>query len=303
MDVTHFGQAVDTYVRPGTPPVAVRLLDSADEIPDRARMPLRDFGVKMPLCQGMALARRHGLVMAMGKDDMLCPLGAVAMGLLSAGEGFLDGRFGIPYWASSQEATAGLAQGMARLEYGRHTHVVVAPLERTAFEPQVLVVYGDPAQVGRMIQAVVYVTGQPCGVAQHRRHRVCGTDREDIAHQPVPGCHCGCRRTRTRTDAGSRDVTGPAGQHCGGVCRRLAGNSQAWRQVSNQVVSHIRCVYATQLRAADRVSQGRLSVARQLPAHGEVPAIDFPCCPRDCRTCRSVTNRACEQAPASACGT
>ena len=161
MDLTHFGQAVDTYVRPGTPPVAVRLLDSADEIPERARMPLRDFGVKMPLCQGMALARRHGLVMAMGKDDMLCPLGAVAMGLLSAGEGFLDGRFGIPYWASSQEATAGLAQGMARLEYGRHTHVVVAPLERTAFEPQVLVVYGDPAQVGRMIQAVVYVTGQP----------------------------------------------------------------------------------------------------------------------------------------------
>ena len=161
MDLAGFGQAVNTYVRLETSPVAVRLLDSADEIPERTRMPMRDFGVKMPLCQGTALARRHGIVVAMGQEDMLCPLGSAAVGFVPGKEGFLDGRFDVPYWTSSQEATGNLLKGMARLEHGRHKYVLMAPLERASFEPHVVVMYGNPAQVARMIQAVVYVTGEP----------------------------------------------------------------------------------------------------------------------------------------------
>jgi uncharacterized protein (DUF169 family) len=161
MDLAMLGKALETYVRIETSPVAVKVLTTADDIPERSRMPLRDFGVTMPFCQGVALARRHGLVVAMGRDDMLCPLGAVATGLLPAKEGFLDGRFGTPFWAADQEAVARFAQYIPRLEYGRYTHVVMAPIERTAFEPDVIVVYGNPAQVGRMVQAAVHVTGQP----------------------------------------------------------------------------------------------------------------------------------------------
>ena len=122
---------------------------------------MRDFKVKMPLCQGTALARRHGVVMAMGQEDMLCPLGSAAVGFVPGKEGFLDGRFEVPYWTSSREATAHLLKGMARLEYGRHKYVLAAPLERTSFEPHVVVMYANPAQVARMIQAIVYVTGEP----------------------------------------------------------------------------------------------------------------------------------------------
>jgi uncharacterized protein (DUF169 family) len=161
MDLIRFAKALETYVRTATPPVAVRLLESAGEIPERAKMPVRDFGVTMPLCQGMALARRHEMVVAMGADDMLCPLGAVATGLLPAKEGFLDGRFGIPYWVPDKESAARLLQGMARLDYGKYAYIVMAPLERTAFEPDVVVMYGNPAQIGRMIQTAVYVTGEP----------------------------------------------------------------------------------------------------------------------------------------------
>ena len=115
----------------------------------------------MPLCQGLALARRHGMVIAMSKEDMLCPIGAVTLGLLPAKPKYLDGSFGIPYWVPTQEMAAGLASGMARLEAGRYSHVIAAPIERAAFEPDVIVVYGNPAQIGRLIQAAVYVTGEP----------------------------------------------------------------------------------------------------------------------------------------------
>ena len=161
MDLAGFRQAVDTYVRLGTPPVAILMLDSEEEIPERTRMPMRDFGVKMPLCQGTALARRAGIVVAMGQADMLCPIGSVAVGFVPAKEGFLDGRFGIPYWFSNQEVTANMLKAMARLEYGRHQYVVAAPIERAAFEPHVVVMYGDPAQIARLIQAATYATGEP----------------------------------------------------------------------------------------------------------------------------------------------
>jgi len=160
MDLARLGQAVETYVRLGTPPVAIRMLDSAEEMPERTRMPMRDFGVKMPLCQGTALARRNGVVVAMSQEDMLCPIGSVAVGFVPAKKGFLDGRFDIPYWFSSQEVTANMLQGMAHLEHGRHKYIVAAPIERATFEPHVVVMYGDPAQVARMIQAVAYVTGE-----------------------------------------------------------------------------------------------------------------------------------------------
>lgn len=161
MDLERVGQSIASYARTDTPAVAVKMLNQDEPTPDRAKMPVRDFGVKMPLCQGMALSRRHGLVMVMGIDDMLCPLGAVTTGLLPAKEGFLDGRFGIPYWVADTDAMVQLAHQVPRVQEGRFTRVVSAPLERTSFAPDVLVIYGNPAQIGRMVQAAVHVTGKP----------------------------------------------------------------------------------------------------------------------------------------------
>ncbi len=161
MDVALFQQSLQTYVRPITSPVAIKLVTSPDEIPEKARTPKRDFGVTMPVCQGLALARRHGLIIAMGKDDMLCPLGAVALGFLPAKRKFLDGTFGIPFWVPNHEVAANLIHGMARFEENQYSNIVAAPLERAAFEPDVIVIYGNPAQMTRLVQAAVYVTGEP----------------------------------------------------------------------------------------------------------------------------------------------
>ena len=161
MELKEISQALDSYVRPATFPVAIKMVESPGEIPERARMPKRDMATPMPVCQGMALARRYGWVMAMGNEDMLCPSGALALGFLPVRPKFLDGSFDIPFWASSQDVRAKLAQGLALLEPGKYTHLVAAPLHRADFEPQVIVVCGNPAQISRLIQATVYGTGEP----------------------------------------------------------------------------------------------------------------------------------------------
>ena len=161
MELERINEALNYYLRPETFPVAVRMVDSASEISEKARMPKRDLGVTMPVCQGVALARRLGWLMAMGKEDMLCPLGALTLGLVPAKEKFLDGSFDVPFWVESQEARAKMNQSLPRLEHGRHTHVVVAPLHRADFDPHVVVVYGNPAQISRLIQSAVSMTGEP----------------------------------------------------------------------------------------------------------------------------------------------
>jgi len=161
LELKQIGQALDSYVRPGTFPVAIKMAGSPGEIPEKARMPKRDLATPMPVCQGIALARRYGWVLAMGHEDMLCPLGALALGFLPVKPKFLDGSFNIPFWASSQDVRAKLAQGLPRLEPGKYTHLVAAPLHRADFEAQVIVVYGNPAQIARLVQAIVYGTGEP----------------------------------------------------------------------------------------------------------------------------------------------
>jgi uncharacterized protein (DUF169 family) len=161
LGLQRISQALDSYVRPGTFPVAVRMLSSAGEIPEKARMPKRDLGMAMAVCQIIGLARRYGWSMGMGEADMLCPLGALTLGFLPAKFKFLDGTFNAPFYEKNQDVRAKIARGLPRLEQGKYTHLVAAPLQRADFEPQVIIVYGNPAQIARLIQAAAYGTGEP----------------------------------------------------------------------------------------------------------------------------------------------
>jgi len=161
MELQSISQALDSYIRPQTFPVAVKMIRSPDEIPEKARMPKRDLGKPMAVCQGIALARRHGWVIAMGEEDMLCPIGALTLGFLQARSKWTDGSFIIPFWVKDQTVRARMAQAIPQLEVGKYSHIVAAPLNRASFAPDVIVVYGDPAQVARLIQAATYSTGEP----------------------------------------------------------------------------------------------------------------------------------------------
>jgi len=161
MELQKINEALNSYIRPQTFPVAAKMVGSVNDIPGKAKMPKRDLGIAMPVCQGVALARRYGWLMAMGKEDMLCPLGALTLGFLPAKEKFLDGSFNFPFWVKSQDARAKISRNLPRFEYGKYTHLVVAPLHRADFEPQVIIIYGNPAQISRLIQAATHETGKP----------------------------------------------------------------------------------------------------------------------------------------------
>jgi uncharacterized protein (DUF169 family) len=162
VDIKQVDEVLTSYIRPQTFPVAIKMAKSANEVPLKARRPKRDLGCPMPVCQVITIARRYGWIMAMGKEDMWCPLAAIGLGFAPAKAKFLDGSFSIPVWgAEDRETRTKLVQALPRFDYGKYSYIVATPLSRTDFEPQVIVIYGNPAQIVRLGQSAILAKGSP----------------------------------------------------------------------------------------------------------------------------------------------
>ena len=79
-------------MRPGTFPVAVRMVKAGEELPARARQPLKELKIKLATCQAIAMARRYGHALTVGDEDLSCPLTAVVFGFRQPTEFFMEGR-------------------------------------------------------------------------------------------------------------------------------------------------------------------------------------------------------------------
>ena len=136
MDLKVVNEALNLYIRPQTFPVAYKLVPSDNELPERVKMPIRDLGHPITLCQGTALTRRYGWTMALGKEDQCCVGGAQTMGFVS-------------------EAVSGPVGAGRRHEPGKYKYHVTAALERASFEPDVIAIYGNTAQIMRLVQSAI----------------------------------------------------------------------------------------------------------------------------------------------------
>ena len=79
-DPKSFEQAIQTYIKPSTLPLAIKLLTSKDEIPEKTRRPQKDFKKRFAICQTVGMSRRMGWAFALGKEDVSCPLSQVSLG-------------------------------------------------------------------------------------------------------------------------------------------------------------------------------------------------------------------------------
>jgi len=142
MDLKSVNDALNNYVRPQTFPLALKLCQSQDDLPEKVRIPLRDMGYPVTLCQAIGLARRFGWTMAVGKEDQCCYGGAATMGFLAEPPRGEDSPF-------PEEK---------QLETGKYSHLLAATLDRADFEPDVVLIYGNSAQIMRLAQSASRLT-------------------------------------------------------------------------------------------------------------------------------------------------
>lgn len=152
-------EALSRYVRPDTFPLAIRMLKPGEPIPEGVKVPSKTMGEQWIVCQSIGVARRYGWGIAVGRDDVICPLAAIAFGFRKPNEEYLKGFVSVGMYCKDEPAASNLEANTWRFEPGAYDYVCVAPLNRATFEPHVVAVYGNSAQVMRLVHASLYKRG------------------------------------------------------------------------------------------------------------------------------------------------
>jgi MtaA/CmuA family methyltransferase len=159
IDVKTADRELQTYIRPQTFPVAIRMLRPGEPIPDRAKRPARDFKKLSMNCQVIDMARRYGWTIALTREDHICSLGIAALGFERPNQFFASGTLCEGMYTETKEAGQRSEAAVDRFAPGEYYALLVAPLDRTAFEPHLVCIYANPAQVMRLTQAALWKRG------------------------------------------------------------------------------------------------------------------------------------------------
>ena len=164
-----YGEELERRLRLKTFPLALKLLQKKEDIPEGAKRPLKDFGHHFSLCQTFQMSRRGGNIMAMLKEDHWCFEPVVGYGLGEPPDYFMEGYNRYPKDVATREAGRHYAEEFPRLEAGKYIGIASAPLKVTNFEPDVVMIYCDSAQLGLLLLGREYQEGHnlKCFISGH----------------------------------------------------------------------------------------------------------------------------------------
>ncbi len=152
-------EALGRYVRPDTVPLAIRMIRPGEALPEGVKVPSKSMGEKWIVCQAVGVARRYGWGIAVGKEDVICPISAIAFGFYKPNEEYLKGSAALGMYCKDEAAASNMEAQSWRFEPGTYEYLCVMPLNRATFEPHVVSMYGNSAQVLRLVHASLYKRG------------------------------------------------------------------------------------------------------------------------------------------------
>lgn len=185
----HLFTALEKYCRLTTKPVGIKLAGEGEGPPEKIKYPVNDLGHPMAVCQGMTLARTFGWTMAFRSSDHACPLPRVFMGHIDP-DRMLAGTIA-PFYQADPECMKKMEASYPRWPRGRYLEIWLSPLDRCVFEPDLVVAYGNPAQILTLIQASNF--GKGPGIRSQSSGRygcatwIAGVLQEDECTYMVPG--------------------------------------------------------------------------------------------------------------------
>ena len=152
-----YGEELERLLLLRTSPIAVKMLEREEDIPEGAIRPKRDRGEHLAQCQAFALTRRRGETIAMLKEDNWCWAPLIGYGLVEP----LDENTISPliYIVENMEAAKKVAKNFPRFEYGKYIGILSAPLKTASFKPDLVLIYSNTAQLRSMLLAIKYKEG------------------------------------------------------------------------------------------------------------------------------------------------
>jgi len=161
LNFKEMAEFIGNDLRLKTFPIAVKFLKSKNEFPDKTRQPSVALRKRVTICQGVTMARVYGWTVGLTKEDLICVPAMIAFGFSGAQEPAktLATLFCQVEFARDEEQALNEAESIIRLENNEYEAILLAPLQKVSCEPDTVAIYGNPAQVMRMIQAWTFKKG------------------------------------------------------------------------------------------------------------------------------------------------
>ena len=135
IEFNRYGEDLERILLLRTSPMAVKMLEKEEDIPEGAIRPKKDRGYHLAQCQAFALSRRQKETVAMLKEDNWCFAPLIAYGLVDKPDNPRIERF----------------TSFPTFEKGKYIGIVSAPLRTANFEPDVVIIYSNTAQLRNML--------------------------------------------------------------------------------------------------------------------------------------------------------
>jgi uncharacterized protein (DUF169 family) len=162
VDYAQISEAVRDAARLKTLPLSVKYMKSHENFPEKTRRPAKDLGKRVTICQAVSMARIYGWTIGLTKEDLICVPAMIAFGFSGAEDtgGTLGELFCEVGFHPEASAAAEEADSICKLDNDEYPVILIAPLSKGLFEPDIVVFYGNPAQIIRLSQAVVHACGK-----------------------------------------------------------------------------------------------------------------------------------------------
>jgi uncharacterized protein (DUF169 family) len=161
MDFKSASAQLKEALRLRTEPLGVAYLKDLAALP-KSRRPSQVFGKRVTICQGVTMARVYGWSVGLTKEDLVCVPGMLAFGFTPATDPILELAQLFCEVGFNQDMGPALkeVEALPRFAPEEITAIYLSPLDRLALDPNVVAVWGNPAQMMRLIQAANFSLGE-----------------------------------------------------------------------------------------------------------------------------------------------
>ncbi|MEN8246339.1 MAG: DUF169 domain-containing protein [Thermodesulfobacteriota bacterium] len=160
-------ETISKYLRVHSPPIALKWVDNLEKLPQGVQRP-SEYGGQMAFCQIFSIVRKWDLAFAVEPENINCVAALLSLGWGDLAEGlnkkeeYADFVVNAGYIKDRETAMKNLDENSPLMKEEKISAkaLIVAPLEsETIPDPDVIVIYGNPAQMSRMAQAMIYSEG------------------------------------------------------------------------------------------------------------------------------------------------
>jgi uncharacterized protein (DUF169 family) len=147
-------RGMERFLRLKSFPVGLKMLEDTSAIENNkwVRRPTE----KLTLCQMITIVRTFDWTVGATVDDFVPPSCATILGLAEIPEFVSSGTMRSVVWLEKKEEAAACERIIQRIPTGKYSAVTLAPMAYDPFEPDIVLIYGNPAQMSLMINAIQF---------------------------------------------------------------------------------------------------------------------------------------------------